>query len=85
MVRCIRADRGKGLLFYFMRAYNDPTADIAIANVTREEIRKKRHSGVARYYQPEKRSGKTIRVNKGEWFYSQFNLALRGRKNGTED
>lgn len=68
-----------------MRAYKDPTADIAIKNVAQEEKKLKKHSGIARYYQPKERSGKSVHVNKAEWFYSRFRKALREVENGAED
>lgn len=58
-----------------MRAYRDPTADIAIAHVMREK--KKKHSGVARYHEPKNNGGKSIRINKAEWFYSRFKSVIK--------
>ena len=58
-----------------MRAYRDPTADIAIAHVMRKK--KEKHSGIARYHEPKHTGGKTIRINKAEWFYSRFNRAIK--------
>lgn len=58
-----------------MRAYRDPTADIAIAHVMRKK--KTKHSGIARYHEPKNTGGKTIRINKAEWFYSRFNRAIK--------
>lgn len=72
-----QAEKSVCLCFKDMRAYRDPTADIAIAHVMRKEKKRKRHSGVARYHEPKCTGGKTIRINKAEWFYSRFNRAIK--------
>ena len=60
-----------------MRAYKDPTADAAIANVQRERQPKKRkHNGVARYYEQKEGKGKHVRINRAEWFYSKMRRCI---------
>ena len=60
-----------------MRAYRDPTADAAIANVERQRRKnteeRVRRSGTIIYREAPRKGGKRIHINKAEWFQSRFN------------
>lgn len=59
-----------------MRAYKDPTADIAIDNVMLEQkvYKAPKHGQTIRKQEPK---GSGIKVNRGLWFYSQMLREMR--------